>query len=593
MDIHITKINIKRFRSINDLTINYSSGQPLIVCGSNNIGKTNVLRALDLFFSMDKNKFNADVDIPYHISEGSRGKGYNTEITVSFIDKDTYEKYTITQKYSKIKEQGNTLEFKGRREKDILSQDECKNIVFKYKFIFIESNNVDLPEIISRIFKNNVLTDLDKLRKKQQEPLNLLREFFEKSQNAVKKIEDDINSEFNRFVCNVDGIDTSEWECKVIFPEFDYLREAISRLVTFTLKDTNDRNINTKGSGIQRMILLSLISYISKDSKEKIIWGIDEPEVFLQPLLQKKIFMELKEIAQNIDIMITTHSPHFIDIYNLENTYLLSTKNEKVVYKRRPNEIFIKVSTYDTSAKGIRKIELIKKHMGIERNDSWIISPYNLLVEGECDKEYIIALSKVFNFTTPNIFVAGGADKMKAYIEFLKEFSDGLDFKPEIMCIFDHDEEGKKVFKHLEKKRSREDKIIINCRYIIRCDGSEEEKIEYEVEDFIYSELIFEAANKYLKKRKYSIIKKVDMENRFSLSNNKTNILKYITDVVKMHNPNKDLINFEEKSIKKYLCSEICIESNSYFKDIVLYDQKRPKVKAFIEEICKSSEEEL
>lgn len=588
MNLDITEINIKRYRSINDLTIEYKSREPLIICGSNNIGKTNVLRAMDLFFSLDKNKFDADTDIPYHISEGSRGRGYNSEIAIQFIDRDTYEKYSISQNYTKIKDIGNVLSIKGKRERQILTEEECKNIVSNYKFIFIESNNIDLPKIISNVFKSNVLTDLDKLRKKQQIPLDLLKEFFNKSQEAVEKIENDINSEFNKFIKNENEIDTSDWKCKIVFPEFDYLREAISKLVTFTLKDTNDRCINTKGSGIQRLILLSLISYVSKNYKEKVIWGIDEPEVFLQPSLQKKVFNELKNMGNSIDIIITTHSSHFIDIYNLDNTYLLSSKNEKIEYRRRPNEIFIKVSTYDTNAVGVRKIELIKKHMGIERNDSWVISPYNLLVEGECDKEYIIALSKAFKFPIPNIFVAGGADKIKAYIEFLKEFSEDLDFIPTILCILDHDEEGKRLYRNLEKKQARNSKINIEVKYINRCDGLNDEKIEYEIEDFVYSDIIFKSVNKYLKSKKYNIIRKSDIEKRFSTSQKKNNILKFITEIVKMNNASKEIIDFESTGIKKYLCSQICMESNDYLKDICEYDLIQPEVKKFIGYICKA-----
>lgn len=129
MDIEITKFNIKRFRSINDLTIEYKEGKPIILCGANNIGKTNVLRALNLFFSLDKNKFDADTDIPYHISEGSRGRGYNSEITLHFTDKDTYEKYEITQNFSRTKDEGNIISFKGKKEKTNLTEEQCKKII--------------------------------------------------------------------------------------------------------------------------------------------------------------------------------------------------------------------------------------------------------------------------------------------------------------------------------------------------------------------------------------------------------------------------------------------------------------------------------
>lgn len=48
--IKIIKINICRFRSIIDLTVDIEQEYGLIsICGKNNVGKTNTLRALSLF----------------------------------------------------------------------------------------------------------------------------------------------------------------------------------------------------------------------------------------------------------------------------------------------------------------------------------------------------------------------------------------------------------------------------------------------------------------------------------------------------------------------------------------------------------------
>ena len=50
--IKIIKINICRFRSIIDLTVDIEQEYGLIsICGKNNVGKTNTLRALSLFFN--------------------------------------------------------------------------------------------------------------------------------------------------------------------------------------------------------------------------------------------------------------------------------------------------------------------------------------------------------------------------------------------------------------------------------------------------------------------------------------------------------------------------------------------------------------
>ena len=64
------------------------------------------------------------------------------------------------------------------------------------------------------------------------------------------------------------------------------------------MQDGNNHEIESKGSGAQRAVFLSLMKYISKNIKDKkIIWAIDEPEAFLQPKLQRKVFNSLKSMS--------------------------------------------------------------------------------------------------------------------------------------------------------------------------------------------------------------------------------------------------------------------------------------------------------
>ena len=58
----LKRIDIKRFRSINDLKLEIDLDNNFIsICGPNNVGKTNVLRALNLFFNPDEYIFNKDM----------------------------------------------------------------------------------------------------------------------------------------------------------------------------------------------------------------------------------------------------------------------------------------------------------------------------------------------------------------------------------------------------------------------------------------------------------------------------------------------------------------------------------------------------
>jgi predicted ATP-dependent endonuclease of OLD family len=82
--LKITKIQIKRFRSINDLTLEIDSLHNIItICGQNNVGKTNVLRALSLFFNKVFFSFKDDVPEYKQMTLGASVYPYISLIRIS------------------------------------------------------------------------------------------------------------------------------------------------------------------------------------------------------------------------------------------------------------------------------------------------------------------------------------------------------------------------------------------------------------------------------------------------------------------------------------------------------------------------------
>lgn len=86
----IKSIDIKRYRSIDDLKLVIDTSTNFIsICGPNNVGKTNVLRALNLFFNPDRYVFEKDAP---HLKQHTRGGSVATEINLQFEDKgNVYE----------------------------------------------------------------------------------------------------------------------------------------------------------------------------------------------------------------------------------------------------------------------------------------------------------------------------------------------------------------------------------------------------------------------------------------------------------------------------------------------------------------------
>lgn len=598
--MRLVKINIKRYRSINDLTVDFKEHMPLIICGSNNVGKTNFLRALDLFFSLNKDGFNTKKDIPYDIEEGKRGGGYNTRITGWFEDQRTNDKYQITTIYKRQKNEGNILEIKATKNTENLpaseANSEANKIIKEFRFLFVESSNVDIPRIIKEIIDEEVLPlGLDTLRKKQTVPLKKLEAFIKSSKTALEQIEKGIDSYLNDFIISIPGIDNRDWKIKILFTEIDKLRDALSGLIDFTLYDKNNTKMESKGSGIQRIVFLSILKYIADKTKKRIIWGIDEPEAFLQPALQKRVYSILNEIAEKQSIIFTTHSQHFVDVSNLQNTYLFEADYEKKEYVRKQGEEFYRVKTFTRGDLGeLEKIQNIKKHLGISRNDNWEIMKYNLLVEGDEDKKYLETLMDKFCFDKPNILVSGGTSKVKGYLQYLSDFCSENKFKPTILCLLDYDNEGKDTYKKLEKAiGDNKYKVFdLKIKHIERYKKLEDTTCDYEIEDFIYPEIIRKAANSFLSKKGYKKIKKNTFNQRESVAFKKNCVLSFLTQITKTNNVDKQEINFEDANggVKKIICEKACKHINT--QDIAEYDSKYPEVKEFIKSICVNGEGE-
>lgn len=582
MKYKIIEFEITNYRSISKIKVSSNSNFTTI-CGSNNVGKTNFLRAMKLFFNPNIENFNADDDIPYHIAKGSRGQGYQTTLKGKIQEIETNDIYAITQKYTE-KEGKTLITIQGKKNQTMITEKEVLSFFDKnFKFFFIEASNVNIPKLVSEIVNEEILPlGLDKRRgKTPKDSLEKLDAFIQQSKIAVEQIETELTRIFRNLLENVDSVDSDNWKLQIKFPEYLNLREAISNMIEFTLFDTNERKLEAKGSGIQRTVLLSLIKYVNSKTKKDVIWAIDEPEAFLQAGLQKNLFLKLLEESSHSQIIITTHSHFFIDINNLDNTFLFEGSKELKEYGRRKGEVFYKLNTNIFTGSTFEKAQKIKENFGITRNDSWEIMPYNILVEGQEDKDLFISLMKNFDLAIPNILVASGVEKYPGFLQFINEYCSDLEYTPKVLAIFDRDGAGRSKYDSLKNKKYKY--ISLECEYIKRYDG--ETFNEVELEDFIYPELIFDAVNKFLRKQKYKQVKKADRQKRTLPAYNKKPILNFITEVCRSNNEDKNEIDFNSLTMKLFLSKTICNEIDNI--DLKTHNVEFPKVREYLEQISK------
>lgn len=559
----LRKFQIKNFRSLINVNVKFIDNLPIVISGENNIGKTNFLRALNVYFNHihDKNLYHAETDIPHHIYYGSRGGRTKTELIGEFENHGKIIKLLVR------------FDAKGNSSYKLDSKDINDNKAFEFlsefKFIFIESHNIHLPTLIGAILEKDGLLALDKKRTKQSRPLKKLEEFIDLSRQAITDIENDINHCFKELT-DFDGI-LKEAKILINFAEFDRLRDVIRTMTSITLQDGNNHEIESKGSGAQRAVFLSLMKYISKNIKnKKIIWAIDEPEAFLQPKLQRKVFETLQSMCKEDKqtIILTTHSQHFINLRNIDTVNLFIGNSEPKEYERRPGKIFYEINTQNIAFTSTsEKIKAIKEHLGINNNDGWELLPFNVLVEGEEDKKYLEKLMEAVDIEIPNIICAGGATKIAGYLQYYNDFAKDNHFpeKPKILCIFDNDKEGRESKSKINPKKLTSLKIqsilIPRHDYTILDDNPRNfsgQSQNWAIEDFLSPALIIETANNLLRKDKYKIIGKKQINVRNQVAHRNKIILEYLSECTSQNNPDKDDYLWGSDGRKIALCKSFC-----------------------------------
>src|SRR5690606_4564969 len=97
-----------------------------------------------------------------------------------------------------------------------------------------------------------------------------------------------------------------------------------------------------KGTGYRRLFMVARFRYLAEKNKgHNIIYLIEEPETFLHPIAQQDLLNALKELSDDNQIIISTHSPVFAGATDI-NGVILCTKDIQSNYENAVNESRVK-----------------------------------------------------------------------------------------------------------------------------------------------------------------------------------------------------------------------------------------------------------
>jgi AAA15 family ATPase/GTPase len=311
----IKKVDISGFRSIESETI--KCGIVNVFCGANDSGKSNVLRALNLFFNNQTDfvtslKFSDDynkvafakavratkmkqqIKIRVYINPPATYGSLKSEKEV-FIERAYDRNGAMTEKYSNDKKKGT-----------------ISRLFNKIKYIYIPAlKGRDVLQYILGLIGGYELID-------QEDIISLNN----KITNKTKDLTEILNAS-NITIDTSFGLPTllsDFWEklsVDTTFEKTSYIDENI--------KGTGDRRdlnlslfkipLTSRGEGIKSKYIPPLLEWLNlNDSDNTYVWGIDEPENSLEfSLCEDLSHLYYNEYAKNIQSFLTTHSLAFMN----------------------------------------------------------------------------------------------------------------------------------------------------------------------------------------------------------------------------------------------------------------------------------------
>lgn len=469
--IIITKINIEYYRSLKKVSIK-NINHLNVFSGINDIGKSNVLKALDTFFNKTKINFLDDFN-KERLSEvrkdSIKGKQY-IKITIEIKNPGSYNTLPDIFSVSKTWDRdGNLIEghkdnFDTLVRKKKIQPDKLKTARISLTKLLNRIRFTYVPAIRDEHFFSYLLNKLQEtiFEVEQRKRNQTFQQNIESFNKTIGELTSALNSEFE----NVSGISSS-----LSFP--NNVSEIFQRLIIDTKSGEDNIPLRLRGDGIRLRYIPTILNYISINSKFFEIWGFDEPENSCEYSLSKKISEQFaNEYSKRTQIFVASHSFHFITLSNpITTKYRVYRKNDSL----NTNVALIDENNKDllSNELGILDInkELSKLYASLTEEMEHINDTKNalkeaqkpyLIFEGKTDNElFELAYESLFyrnihsDFILCEHLISPNGSSIGSSAHFINDFMYNHISKTPInntvIGIFDHDKTGVDEIKALNK----------------------------------------------------------------------------------------------------------------------------------------------
>jgi predicted ATPase len=333
--IQIEKVEVRYFRSIYSASIK-NAHDLCVISGKNDSGKSNFLKALNLFFN-NETDWRTPVDFKKDFSrrrlrevrrDTIKGKQY-IQIKVHFFRGPRYqgslpEKFSVTRTWHR--DSVTPTEKNSLRDANIPGESLHRAQASLQRYL----NTVRyeyVPAVKDRAFFSYSLGVLQDAVLQTRADENL-KESVEALLRSVQEEVDTLKEEFS----SVTGVDFS-----MSLP--NEVADLFRAFLVMTGEE-NDLPLTVRGDGIQTRFLPSLLHHVAVNSKQFYIWGFEEPENCLEHGMATALAERMaQEYSNESQILLTSHSPAFISLED----------EDMQLYRVSPGEMGSEIEAVDIS----------------------------------------------------------------------------------------------------------------------------------------------------------------------------------------------------------------------------------------------------
>lgn len=412
----INKVIISNFKGIRE-PISISPALFTCIVGKNDVGKSTILKAIDLF--LNDSSLSADdcniysgsniisIDIVFHCEDTSITIDDTVNTTLSaeelYNEDNCLQIKKVWDTSSKIIKAKYFIKRKKYAEHDFIMLDE-RNLISLCKKLGIETSKANGEEYNNRekreklrvyCQENNVgyTYEYDELpssgQTRAKKILDVIRyllpkfEYFRAdrslaySDNSVQKYFKDKAYKLLKDEINTDDVEIAIKEkiSEVLSTITDKINQVVSaeeqvtaqvdfdwsKLITTIFrckKDEGNIPLSSRGDGFRRITMMSYFEMLAEENcgDKNIIYGFEEPETFLHPETQKRLYNNLVLMTDNgYQVFVTTHSPNIVAETTIENIIFINKIDNNYIVKQK-EEIDIETIVSDL---GIKSNDLI------------------------------------------------------------------------------------------------------------------------------------------------------------------------------------------------------------------------------------------